>query len=148
MIRASLHGDVSPKNILCGPEGPVFVDAECAFYGDPAFDLTFCLNHLLLKSVWNAVYQDEYLKAYRRLVDSYLNHVNWEDTDRFVGRCVRLLPALMLARIDGKSPVEYLTSERQKEFIRGFSITRLCHPDADMYDLAGELKLETKKQLY
>ena len=46
---ALVHGDVSPKNILVGPAGPVFLDAECAWYGDPAFDLAFCLNHLLLK---------------------------------------------------------------------------------------------------
>ena len=47
--RALVHGDVSPKNILKGPHGPVFLDAECAWFGDPAFDLAFCLNHLLLK---------------------------------------------------------------------------------------------------
>lgn len=46
--RALVHGDVSPKNILAGPRGPVFLDAECAWWGDPAFDLAFCLNHLLL----------------------------------------------------------------------------------------------------
>ena len=49
--RALVHGDVSPKNILAGPRGPVFLDAECAWWGDPAFDpafdLAFCLNHLL-----------------------------------------------------------------------------------------------------
>ena len=49
---ALVHGDISPKNILCGPHGPVFLDAECAWYGDPAFDLAFCLNHLLLKCLW------------------------------------------------------------------------------------------------
>ena len=47
-----VHGDVSPKNILIGPRGPVFIDAECAWFGDPAFDLAFCLNHLLLKCLW------------------------------------------------------------------------------------------------
>jgi len=47
--RALVHGDFSPKNILRGPSGPVTLDAECAWYGDPAFDLAFCLNHLLLK---------------------------------------------------------------------------------------------------
>ena len=46
---ALVHGDVSPKNILLGAEGPVFLDAETAWWGDPAFDLAFCLNHLLLK---------------------------------------------------------------------------------------------------
>jgi 5-methylthioribose kinase len=38
---ALMHGDVSPKNILCGPTGPVFLDAETACYGDPVFDLAF-----------------------------------------------------------------------------------------------------------
>ena len=33
-----------------GPNGPVFLDAECAWFGDPAFDLAFCLNHFLLKA--------------------------------------------------------------------------------------------------
>jgi len=42
----------SPKNILVGPDGPVFIDSECAWYGEPAFDLAFCLNHLLLKCLW------------------------------------------------------------------------------------------------
>ena len=46
------HGDVSPKNILLGARGPIFLDAECAWFGDPAFDLAFCLNHLLLKTIW------------------------------------------------------------------------------------------------
>lgn len=55
--KALVHGDVSPKNILAGPRGPVFLDAECAWYGDPAFDLAFCLNHLLLKCAWRPHWQ-------------------------------------------------------------------------------------------
>ena len=55
--RALVHGDVSPKNILQGPDGPVFLDAECASFGDPAFDLAFCLNHLLLKGAREGVDQ-------------------------------------------------------------------------------------------
>ena len=50
--RVLVHGDFSPKNLLIGPQGPVILDAECAWFGDPAFDLAFVLNHLLLKGVW------------------------------------------------------------------------------------------------
>jgi Ser/Thr protein kinase RdoA (MazF antagonist) len=55
---ALVSADISPKNILMGPEGPVLLDAKCACYGDPAFDLAFCLNHLLLKTVIRPDYLD------------------------------------------------------------------------------------------
>ena len=64
---ALVHGDVSPKNILCGPRGPVFLDAECAWYGDPAFDLAFCLNHMLLKCLWRPQWSARYLACFDAL---------------------------------------------------------------------------------
>ena len=63
---ALVHGDVSPKNIMAGPDGPVFLDAECAWYGDPAFDLAFCLNHLLLKCLAAPAAAAEFLDRLRR----------------------------------------------------------------------------------
>src|SRR3546814_8703169 len=65
--RALVHGDVSPKNILVGPAGPVLLDAECAWYGDPAFDLAFCLNHLLLKCLWIPAAAPRFLVAFDAL---------------------------------------------------------------------------------
>ncbi len=62
--RALVHGDISPKNILQGPDGPVFLDAECAWFGDPAFDLAFCLNHLLLKGAREGVERAPYIAAF------------------------------------------------------------------------------------
>ena len=61
-----MHGDFSPKNLLIGPDGPVVLDAECAWYGDPAFDLAFVLNHLLLKGAWQPQWRERYLDALRR----------------------------------------------------------------------------------
>jgi 5-methylthioribose kinase len=116
--RVLVHGDVSPKNLLIGPNGPVFLDAECAWFGDPAFDLSFVLNHLLLKSVWRPHYADAYVAAFRALTTAYEAHVHWEPLDAFERRCAGLLPALTLARIDGLSPVEYLTDERDRENVR------------------------------
>ena len=112
---ALVHGDVSPKNILVSPQGPVFLDAECAWYGDPAFDLAFCLNHLILKSVWvpNARLRDCFQALYRE----YLARVTWEPPAAIEERTATLLPGLLLARVDGKSPVEYL-DEPQRQLVR------------------------------
>jgi aminoglycoside phosphotransferase (APT) family kinase protein len=116
--RALVHGDVSPKNILVGPGGPVFLDAECAWYGDPAFDLAFCLNHLLLKCHWMPSAADRFLASFDALSASYLVVVDWEPRAELERRAASLLPGLLLARIDGKSPVEYITDERDKDRVR------------------------------
>lgn len=113
-----IHGDVSPKNILIGPEGPVFLDAECACIGDPAFDLAFCLNHMLLKCLWNPAATDDYLACFRVLTGAYVHGVDWEDPAGLEARAAALLPALFLARVDGKSPVEYITSEDDRGRVR------------------------------
>lgn len=120
-----VHGDVSPKNILVGPaaangEGrqPVFLDAECAWWGDPAFDLAFCLNHLLLKCLWQPQWRARYLAAFRALAEGYLAGVAWEPRDVYEARCARLLPGLFLARVDGKSPVEYVAAAADRERVR------------------------------
>ena len=113
-----VHGDISPKNILIGPNGPVFLDAECAWFGDPAFDLAFCLNHLLLKTVWIPVAAPRLFEAFDRLSVAYLGGVDWEPPEELDARAARLLPALLLARIDGKSPVEYIVDEKKKELVR------------------------------
>ena len=112
-----VHGDVSPKNILVSPRGPVFLDAECAWYGDPAFDLAFCLNHLLLKGLWVPGARFAFLKCFDALASSYLERASFEGVEE---RTASLLPALLLARVDGKSPVEYL-SEPQRQLVRGFA---------------------------
>jgi aminoglycoside phosphotransferase (APT) family kinase protein len=109
-----VHGDVSPKNILVGPHGPVFLDAECAWYGDPAFDLAFCLNHLLLKCLWVPRAKAPFLECFDALATTYLQEAPFPGVEE---RTASLLPALLLARVDGKSPVEYLTAD-DKVFVR------------------------------
>ena len=118
---ALVHGDVSPKNILVGPRGPVFLDAECAWYGDPAFDAAFCLNHFLLKCIARPQWSQAYLDCYRAFCDAYLAGVAWESRADLEARIASLLPALTLARIDGKSPVEYIDDEHDRQRVRGFA---------------------------
>lgn len=123
-----VHGDVSPKNILLGPDGPVFLDAECAWYGDPAFDLAFCLNHLLLKCLWTPAAAEGFLACFDALAESYLAGVVWEPRAALEARAAALLPGLFLARIDGKSPVEYVTDAADKERVRRVAGTFLQAP--------------------
>lgn len=125
---ALVHGDVSPKNILIGPQGPVFLDAECAWWGDPAFDVAFCLNHLLLKCLWNPPAATAFLAAFDALADAYLEAVTWELQEALERRAAALLPGLFLARVDGKSPVEYITDERQRDQVRRVARELLLHP--------------------
>jgi aminoglycoside phosphotransferase (APT) family kinase protein len=125
---ALVHGDVSPKNILCGPDGPVFLDAECAWFGDPAFDVAFCLNHLLLKCLWNRAASRDYLACFTALCESYLSGVHWESADCLEGRAAALLPSLLLARVDGTSPVEYITQTNDQILVRRFAMPFILQP--------------------
>jgi len=110
-----IHGDLSPKNILIGPQGPVFLDAECACYGDPAFDVAFILNHFLLKSLAMPDARGRMAKLFNDFVREYFRHVAWEDPGKLEKRVAGLLPGLLLARVDGKSPVEYLSQSKREQ---------------------------------
>ena len=131
------HGDVSPKNILVGPRGPVFLDAECAWYGDPAFDLAFCLNHLLLKGLWVPASKAAFLACYNALAREYFASVDWEQPAVLERRAAALLPGLLLARVDGKSPVEYLTAEGDKARVRAFARRFLQSPASTLHDIGN-----------
>lgn len=106
--RISLtHGDLSPKNILVEGGGIMLIDFEVVHYGDPSFDAAFLTNHLVLK----AFHQPAHAPALAAAAVAY-----WESLVAETGRGWEWLPeaamehlgGLLLARVDGKSPVEYL----------------------------------------
>lgn len=134
---AMIHGDVSPKNILLGPQGPVFLDAECACLGDPAFDLAFCLNHLLLKCLWRPSAREALLAGFDGLVQAYLAGVHWEAVDDLEQRAATLLPGLLLARVDGKSPVEYIEHDWQRAHVRTCARRLLRQPPTTLAAVRG-----------
>jgi aminoglycoside phosphotransferase (APT) family kinase protein len=130
--RVLVHGDVSPKNVLVGGRRIVLLDAECAWYGDPAFDLAFCLNHLILKSALPGANVAMLAASFRGLTETYRQGVTWERISDLDARTASLLPALLLARIDGKSPVEYMTDELRRNRTRRFARRMLNEPSADV----------------
>jgi 5-methylthioribose kinase len=117
--RTLVLGDFSPKNILVHAGGLILLDFECAHSGDPAFDLGFFLSHLLLKAIraWpnNPSDTDAFLALARSFWNPYLDRRELGTTDRaeLVRRANRHTSACCLARVDGKSPVEYLDAAGQ-----------------------------------
>jgi aminoglycoside phosphotransferase (APT) family kinase protein len=141
--RALVHGDISPKNILVGPDGPIFLDAECAWHGDPAFDLAFCLKHLMLKCLWTPSARRSFLAAFAALVAAYLAGADWEPRAALEARIARLLPALFLGRADGKSPVEYL-DEAGRERVRRVAVPLIAAPVAQLAEVRARWAAEVE----
>lgn len=135
-----VHGDYSPKNILIGKDRLVLLDCEVAWYGDPAFDLAFLMNHFLLKALFHAP-SDVGLQGLARVfIEGYhrergLPAAQRRDLD---SRTARLLLTLLLARIDGKSPVEYLTSDPKRALVRRFVRSGLVAPEFALHKVLSE----------
>src|SRR5205823_12218772 len=90
------------------------------------FDVAFCLTHLSLKAMRFAAAADRYLACAGRFWREYRR----EDTG---GLCdedgvVRELGCLLLARIDGKSPVEYIQDDSTKDAVRTLAARLLTRP--------------------
>jgi hypothetical protein len=95
------------------------------------------LNHLLLKAVIRPDHTAELHQSAGRLVDGYLGHVDWEPAAELTSRVAALLPLLALARVDGASPVEYLTAPHRAT-VRGLARARLSGPPSSVDAFVGE----------
>jgi aminoglycoside phosphotransferase (APT) family kinase protein len=113
-----IHGDFSPKNIMVKGNRLVPLDCEVACYADAAFDLAFFLNHLFLKSLFHSR-SDLPFDAMVTAARTGYRKANAAHADEVEMRTANLLPMLLLARVDGKSPVEYLNQAKQS-IVRSF----------------------------
>ncbi len=111
-----VHGDYSPKNLFVYPDRVLMLDFEVAHYGDPAFDVAFCLTHLLLKVIHFPSRRADYLRVAEAYWQGY-SGVPGLDPD-VEQNTIRELACLMLARIDGKSKEDYITMEHEKQQAR------------------------------
>ena len=118
----------------------MLLDAECAWYGDPAFDAAFCLNHLVLKSIHLPALRDELLDEAASFATTWLGHFPAELRAATEARVAALLPCLMLARVDGKSPVEYL-SEATRQVVRDEAIPHIRRPPVSLAELLRQSPL-------
>lgn len=134
--RCVVHGDYSPKNVLTGDGGLWVIDWEIAHRGDPAFDLAFLVNHLLLKAIHRPEARAGYEACSAAFLDAY--RADGEDLEHVLG----LVGCLMLARVDGKSPAEYLSAKGRTQ-ARSAGTAMLSDPPRSLADAfataAGDL---------
>jgi 5-methylthioribose kinase len=132
-----VHGDYSPKNILLFPDRKKIwlLDGEVAHIGNPSFDTAFLLNHLLLKAVHVKSAQEDMLEAFRQMGTAYLEAVTVFPADWMEENTCRELGLMMLARVDGKSPAEYL-NEDERVMVRRASTRIIRERPKCFHDLA------------
>jgi len=130
-----IHGDFSPKNLLVARDRVVLIDCEAAWFGDPTFDVAFLLNHLLLKALRMSDHRASILAVARSTWRGYAAQLGENRAAVVMAGLPRLLLLLMLARIDGKSPVEYLTADADKQVVRRFTTRRLQNVPGDLESL-------------
>ncbi len=127
--RCLVHGDYSPKNLMLSSKRFVVLDCEVAWFGDPVFDIAFLLNHLLLKALHLDEQRLQCIELARAAWQTYQDELGGDHIANDVEPYLPiLLPMLMLARVDGKSPVEYLCDDQKKQTIRDFSYQILSAP--------------------
>ncbi len=112
-----VHGDYSPKNILIYQDALILLDYEVIHWGDPAFDVGFSMTHLLSKAHHVAAHRADFLQAareYWRVYGSAVAPLPW--SAGLEARAVRHTLACLLARVAGRSPLEYMTdAARQRQ---------------------------------
>ncbi|MDE0817890.1 MAG: phosphotransferase [Pirellulaceae bacterium] len=120
-----VHGDFSPKNMLLDDTEVtrlMLLDYEVGHYGDPAFDLGFFLTHLVIKSIRQSSLAGQYAEMVQLFIEEYqrvlLPRVGAAAVAEIERRSCTNLGACLVARVDGKSPVEYLLDPEHQETVR------------------------------
>jgi len=104
-------GDFSPKNVLVGADQNELwvIDLEVAHCGDPSFDVAFMATHLLLKVLHVTAARDRLHACLHAFAKGYGDGPGVRD----VAHLRSVMGCLLLARVVGSSPVEYLTPQER-----------------------------------
>jgi aminoglycoside phosphotransferase (APT) family kinase protein len=113
---ALVHGDYSPKNVLIRNGQLILLDHEVIHWGDPAFDVGFAMTHFLSKGHHLRPIRREFVKSAISFWVNYEHHAGPLWSEELGRMAVRHTLACLLARVRGRSPLEYLDdAERQQQ---------------------------------
>ncbi len=133
-----VHGDYSPKNVLIYRERLVLLDHEVIHIGDPAFDVGFAMAHFLSKANYRRQHRQEFGEAARLFWNTYKKNVEtapW--SNRLEYHCIANSLGCLLARVAGKSPLEYL-DERQRSLQQNILLNLIIDTPSSMISLVHQ----------
>jgi aminoglycoside phosphotransferase (APT) family kinase protein len=129
-----VHGDYSPKNLLRKDGRFVLLDHEVIHWGDPAFDVGFSLAHLLSKAHHLRQHRAAFRAAAEHHWDAYQQQARAIFDSDFEGRAARHLLACLLARVAGRSTLEYL-SATERAAQRDLAVALMQQPTPSLPEL-------------
>ena len=132
--RALIHGDFSPKNMLARGQDVVILDCEVAHWGNPRFDLGFCLMHLLLDGLHKPPVLP-FADAAESFLDAYALECGREMLD---AQLVRIVGCLMLARLEGDSPIDFL-AELDAPTVKRKAVELILNPVATPHEAVRQV---------
>jgi len=136
--RVSLtHGDWSPKNFLVDGSRVIAIDFEVIHFGDPSFDTAFMLNHFLLKSFYRPQWAGLYAEAAGGFWRTFASGIPWEPWIETA--TLQHLGWLLLARVDGKSPAEYIRTPELQDRVRRFARGLILSPPESVAEVLSKL---------
>lgn len=135
-----VHGDFSPKNLLVYGNRLMLIDFEVGHYGDPAFDLGFFLSHLMLKAFYHAPHEQPYFALVESFWQSYLAvmtaDISASEIDKLIRRAILNFAGCALARLDGKSKVDYLDRDDRRQQMRSLCRAVFAEPPVRWEDVS------------
>jgi aminoglycoside phosphotransferase (APT) family kinase protein len=146
---AIVHGDYSPKNVLVHQGRLVLLDFEVIHFGDPAFDVGFSLTHLLSKAHHLPSHRQRLSVAanhYWRVYEEAVSGLDWATPNHeYEARAARHTLACLLARVAGRSPLEYLSRE-EKDRQRAVVVVLMNAPPVRIPDLIDRFIAEISQE--
>jgi 5-methylthioribose kinase len=128
-----VHGDYSPKNVLVRDGLLVLLDHEVAHFGDPGFDVGFSLAHLLSKAHHLPQRRGDFAGAALLYWNAYDGEAELEP------RVVRHTLGCLLARVAGRSPLEYL-DERERAQQQRAVLSLMSRPPSRVAQLVEQFE--------
>lgn len=143
-----VHGDYSPKNIIVTQEREVcVVDSEPIHCGNAICDVSNFTTHIALKAAHFKECSGAFLNMLVYMTDTYFGMIDFDDPKKVEENCMKALGLTMLARIDGKSPAEYIVSEDTKQLVRDMSI-QLATGEIKTYRQAAGMFWDTMQKAH